>query len=437
MAERRKNMPRKTAKPQVATAGDDNWEEFFQSLSRLEIVLIAGAVVLVLLLIYTIQEVLSPFLVLGAIIFLLFPMRAYTLPRNIMWLSIILFGIWFTYSISSILAPFVVSFLLAYILNPVVSKLAEWKVPRWLASLILILISVGLIITVMFFALPIALTQFEGLLDGLSRLFEGFREWLMSSKFNAVLERYGVSSEEFRTTLTNRLTPRFEDVIKELFQATLTLMSSVTKFATQIFYVILVPFLTFFLLKDFPKIGRQVLQLVPASRRGRAQYYMHRADSVIGRYLRGVITVAMLQAVLVLLTYSLFGIKYALLIGIMAGLLDLVPYFGLLITMVLGAFVALFSEGDILQKVVLAVSTIAVLHLLEVAFLSPRIVGRSVGLHPLLIILSLLVFAFFLGFIGLLIAVPVTALAIMFVREWEAQRRGMPPQHYHSDSSAD
>lgn len=430
-------MPQKPVQPKLAAAGEDNWDEFFQSLSRLEIVLIAGAVILVLLLIYTIQEVLSPFLVLGAIIFLLFPMRTYTLPRNIMWLSIILFGIWFTYSISNILAPFVVSFLLAYILNPVVSKLAQWKVPRWLASLVLILISVGLIITVMFFALPIAVTQFEGLLDGLSRLFENFRQWLMSSKLNAVLERYGVSSEEVQTTLTNRLTPRFEDVIKELFQATLTLMSSVTKFATQIFYIIMVPFLTFFLLKDFPKIGRQVLQLVPAARRGRAQYYMNRADSVIGRYLRGVITVAMLQAVLVVLMYSLFGIKYALLLGIMAGLLDLVPYFGLLITMVLGAIVALFSEGDILQKVVLAVSTIAVLHLLEVAFLSPRIVGRSVGLHPLLIILSLLVFAFFLGFIGLLIAVPVTALAIMFVREWEAQRRGMPPQHYHSDSSAD
>jgi predicted PurR-regulated permease PerM len=432
-----KEQPRKKLRAGTAQARDDSWDSFFESLSRLEIVLIAGAVVLMLLLIYTIQEVLSPFLVLGAIIFLLFPMRTYTLPRTIMWLAVTLFAIWFTYSISSILAPFVVSYLLAYILNPVVTKLASWKIPRWISSLVLILISIGIIVTVLFFVLPIAVTQFEGLLDGLSRLFEDFRQWMLSSKFNAVLERYGVSAEEFRNTLTNRLTPRFEDVIQDLFEATLTLMSSVTKFATRLFYVILVPFLTFFLLKDFPKIRRQLVQLVPAERRARTEYYMDKADSVIGRYLRGVITVALLQGILVVLLFSLFGIKYAMLLGIMASILDLVPYFGLLITMALGAVVAVFSEGNIVQKVVLAITTIGILHLLEVAFLAPRIVGRSVGLHPLLIILSLLVFAYFLGFIGLLIAVPVTALVIMFVREWEAERKGMPAQHYHTEWSND
>ncbi|MBE0557883.1 MAG: AI-2E family transporter, partial [Proteobacteria bacterium] len=222
MARGTKQQAKKRTQPGAADARDTSWDTFFESLSRLEIVLITGAVVLVLLLIYTIQDVLSPFLVLGAIIFLLFPMRSYTLPRNIMWLAVTLFAIWFMYSISSILAPFVVSYLLAYILNPVVTKLAVWKVPRWISSLVLILISIGLIVTVLFFVLPIALTQFEGLLDGLSGLFEDFRQWMMSSKFNAVLERYGVSAEEFRNTITNRLTPRFEDVIKELFDATLT-----------------------------------------------------------------------------------------------------------------------------------------------------------------------------------------------------------------------
>ncbi len=76
--------------------------------------------------------------------------------------------------------------------------------------------------------------------------------------------------------------------------------------------------------------------------------------------------------------------------------------------------------------------SIGILHLLEVTLLSPRIVGSRVGLHPLLIILSLLVFAYFLGFVGLLIAIPVTALIILGVREWEASRRGVPLRHYHS-----
>ncbi|MEX0602625.1 MAG: AI-2E family transporter, partial [Bacteroidota bacterium] len=135
---------------------------------------------------------------------------------------------------------------------------------------------------------------------------------------------------------------------------------------------------------------------------------------------------------LVTLLFSMFGIKYALLLGILAGLLDLVPYFGLIITMIISALVALLSEEPVVTKVISAVGTIGVLHLLEVTFISPRIVGARVGMHPLLIILSLLVFAYFLGFIGLLVAIPITALMILLVREWESSRRGIPLSQYHS-----
>jgi len=433
----RKGNRRKSGKnPAVQTqTADEGWDAFFQSLTRLEQLLVVGAILLLLLLIYTIQSILSPFLVLGAIVFLLYPMRTYTLPRNLMWLSIFLFLLWFVYSISSILAPFILSFLLAYLLNPMVTRLAEWKIPRWLSSLFMILLSIGLIVLVLFFVLPIAVSQFEGLLEAVSGLFNNVREWLMSSKFNSYLERYGISADEIRATLTSRLTPSFEEVARNLLEASLTVVSSVTEVATQVFYLILVPFLTFYLLTDFPKISRQFLMLFPSHRRSRAEDYMLKADQLIGRYMRGALTVALLQGVIVVLLFSLYEIKYALLLGMLAALLDLIPYFGLIITMVLAAIVAALSEGEVLQKVLLAVATIGVLHLVEVTFLAPRIVGGRVGLHPLIIILSLLVFAYFLGFIGLLIAVPTTALVILLVREWEAIRRGVPLGQFHSSKN--
>ncbi|MBI4418563.1 MAG: AI-2E family transporter [Ignavibacteriales bacterium] len=424
---------RSTKRPRsVKQQPADAWESLFQSMGRIEVALLVGAVLLLMVLIYTIQSVLSPFVAVGAIIFLLFPLRHYALARNLMWLSAILFGLWFVSAVSSILAPFVISLVIAYLLNPVVSRLEGWKIPRWVTSLVLILLVVAVIVLVLFFVLPIAVTQFEGMLDALSDVFAEFREWLWSSRMASVLERYGVSAEELRTTLSKELAPRFEDVLRNLLQGILAVMSSVSRFVTQVLYVIMVPFLTFYLLTDFPKITHRFLMLIPGRNRDRVGEYLREADEIIGRYLRGALLVAFLQGVMVTLLFSLFGIKYSLLLGIMAALLDLVPYFGLILTMILSGVLAAFSDPPALPKILSAVFSVGVLHLLEVTLLSPRIVGSRVGLHPLLIILALLLFAYFLGFVGVLIAIPVTALMILAVREWEAVRKGVPLSQYHS-----
>jgi len=415
-------------------AKGESWDSLFQSFGRIEIVLLVGGVLLLLVLIYTIQAVISPFVVLGAILFLLFPLRRYALARNLMWLSLILFGIWFVHTVSSILAPFILSLVIAYLLNPIVSKLEGWRIPRWLSSLLMILLVVTVVILVLFFVLPIAVAQFEALLEALSGIFTQFRDWIWSTRMMTFLERYGVSAEELKTTLSREFAPRFEDILRNLLQGMLLVMSSLSRVATQIFYVFMVPFLTFYVLTDFPKISHRFMMLIPSRRRARMGEYLTRADEVIGRYLRGALLVAFLQGIMVTLLFSLFGIKYALLLGITAAILDLVPYFGLIITMAVGAIVAAFSDPPTAPKVISAIFSIGILHLVEVTLLSPRIVGSKVGLHPLLIIFSLLVFAYFFGFIGLLIAVPCSALIILGVREWEASRRGIPLNQYHSAS---
>ncbi len=408
-------------RPRVGEAG---WDSLFQSLGRLEIVLLVGAFLLLLVLIYTIQSIVTPFLVLGAILYLVYPMRGYKLARSIMWLSIILFSIWFVHTISEILAPFVVALLFAYVLDPVVDLFEGWKVPRWVSSLVLILLLIGGVALILFFVVPIAVAQFEGVLDNVSKLVGDFRNWLWDSNTMHVLERYGISADELKSTLASSLTPRIEDVLKGLLQSILGVVTSVSKVVTQIFYVFLVPFLTFYLLTDFPKIAHRFRMLFPKRIRDQVADYMERSDDLIGHYLRGALTVALLQGIIISVLFSVMDIKYALLLGLLAAILDLIPYFGLLTIMVLSVIVASFSEPPIIPKVVFAIGSIGFLHLAEIVFLSPKLVGGRVGLHPLLIILSLLVFAYFLGFIGLVVAVPVTALILLFVRDWEARRRG-------------
>lgn len=409
-----------------------NWDTLFQSLGRIEVVLLVGAILLLLVLIYSIQTIVSPFLVLGAILFLLYPLRGYSLAKKIMWLSGILFGIWFAVSISSILAPFVVSMVLAYVMNPIVESFERWSVPRWVTSLILILILITLITLLFFFLLPVILTQFEGILDSLSKLIADFNTWVWNSSLVKALERYGISADEVRSTFTSQVMPKLDDILKNLLQGLLVLAGSISSLVTQIFYVVLVPFLTFYMLADLPKIHRRFLLLFPQRLRDRVERYLESADEIIGRYLRGAILVAFMQGILVAVLFSVVGIKYALMLGAVAAVLDLVPYFGLIVTMVIAAIVATFSDPPVLPKVLFALGSIEALRIFETMYLSPKIVGGRVGLHPLVVIFSILVFFYFLGFVGLLMAVPVTALIILLVREWEADKRGIALEDYHS-----
>ncbi|MCX7984422.1 MAG: AI-2E family transporter [Bacteroidetes bacterium] len=412
-----------------STEREIRFDSLFSMLGRIEVVQLVGAVLLLLVLIYTISEILSPFLVLGAIVFVLYPLRRYVLARNIMWLSIVLFSLWFLNSIANILAPFIISFIFAYMLNPVVNWFQRVGVARWISSLILILLFIGIVTLVIFFVVPIALTQLEGVLAAVAKLLNEYREMLWNSDFIRILERYGISAKEIRSTFERQLTPRFEDIVKAAVAGLGSLMSSISAFITQIFYIIIIPFLTFYFLADFPLISERFQKLFPRHTRDRVVDFLGKADELIGHYLRGVLLVALFQAIAVAVFFSIIGIKYSLLLGLLAGVFDLIPYFGLVAILILSAVAALFSDPPILLKLAFAVGTIGFLHIMEVTLLSPKIVGSKVGLHPLLIILSLLVFMYFLGFVGLLIAIPITALILLFIKDWEDRRKGKLPQY--------
>jgi predicted PurR-regulated permease PerM len=330
----------------------------------------------------------------------------------------------------------VVSLVLAYVMNPIVERFERWGVPRWVTSMVLILILLGLITLFFFLVLPVVLTQVEGILDALSKLIVDFNASIWNSSMLKALERYGVSGDEVRNTVTSQFTPKLEDILKNLVRGLLMLATSISSLVTQIFYVVLVPFLTFYILADLPKIRHRIVMLFSHRYRDRVESYLNSADQVIGLYLRGALTVALLQGVIIATMFSIVGIKYALMLGVIAAILDLIPYFGLIITMVLAAIVAMFSDPPVHLKVLFAIGSIESLRIFETMYLSPRIVGSKVGLHPLLIIFSILVFFYFLGFLGLVIAVPATALIITFIKEWESSRKGMPPPERFSKSAA-
>jgi predicted PurR-regulated permease PerM len=387
-----------------------------------ETIVLVVAVLLLIALGYSILPIVSPFLITGALIYLLYPFRKDALAGRILSLALILFLIWFFSSVLGLLAPFILAYLLAYMLDPLVVALERRTVPRWLSSLVIVVLLLSVASTVMLFVMPRVVQQFNEILSGLTRLALDIAEFLKSGQVVNVLAGYGIPVEEAREAITTQLSPRLQGILTGLFEGILGVLSSFSSIVLHIINAVILPFLLFYLLKDFPLIAERVKSFVPERRRDQFIVLTRRVDELIGRYLRGAVVVAIIQGVTAGVALWMIGVKYALVLGIMTGLLDFIPYVGLLVSLVVSSIVALLSGGNVAIKVVAVIVLYLLQKLLEGTVLAPKIIGGQVGLHPLLLILCLLIFGFFLGFVGLLIAVPVTALLMAGLKEWEARR---------------
>jgi predicted PurR-regulated permease PerM len=370
----------------------------------------------------TVQSILSPFVVLAAVIFLLAPYRDNILIRRSLVLAVVLVVLWAFTTLLGLLIPFLFAFLLAYIFDPIVTRLEGRGVPRWASSAGIVLVFVGCLIAVVMFVLPLVFLQFEGILSGFRTLLGDAGTWLESGRVAALLESVGIPAASVRATLQSELVPRVEGILTGLVEGMLGLVSGLTSVALHVINAIIIPFVVFYLLKDFPSISARYYQAFPENRRAGARSLLASIDGVLGGYFRGAVIVAIIQGTISALVLWAIGVNYALVLGVMTAVLNFIPYVGLVISLVVASMVALFSGEPVLTKVAGVVVLYLSQKLLEATVLGPKIIGPQVGLHPVVLILCLMVFGYFLGFIGLLIAVPATALLLLAWAKVEESR---------------
>jgi predicted PurR-regulated permease PerM len=170
-------------------------------------------------------------------------------------------------------------------------------------------------------------------------------------------------------------------------------------------YVVLTPVLTFYLLRDFDALKNRIADLLPASARAEIVEVAGEYDGLLARYLRGQVTVALLMGTITALGLLVLRFPYAILLGVLVTIFSVVPYLGLILSLVPALFIAVVS-GQVLISLLKVAVVYGVSQGLEGAVISPRIVGDSVGLHPVWVVLALAVGGFYFGFVGLLIGVP-------------------------------
>ena len=386
-----------------------------------ESVLIAGGVVLFLVMLYEMhtppQEdvFLTPPLVGLAGIVLLWPLRTHKAARALLLSGGLLLLLWILDKVSRILVPFGTVYLLAYLLNPLVERLEHrYQVPRWLPSLVVTSLVVGVFALFILILAPNIANQTQALSDRVLDTVQHLRTWLEASTALDTLEGAGLLEKQ-------EVIAQIQALVKEqagrLPSAIENVASSLGSFLGIVTLLALVPVILFYTLKDYPDVQTALVDLFPTA--GGRRDYLVEAGSIVGRYFRGQLLISTIAAINVSVLLFLFDIPFWLLIGLLAGVLNLIPQIGALITMVIGALVAL-----ILGSWVKAIVVIAVLlgeSFLEQSVLTPNILSYQVGLHPLLVLFSLLVFGTLLGIFGLLIAVPVTAILLTFYRAYREE----------------
>ena len=315
------------------------------------------------------------------------------------------------YFISPILPPFLVSLVLAYLADPFVSWLEGMKISRTLGVLTTF---VFLLLTFLFGAaivVPILWEEIHGLLAEIPVVVTRVQSAIIEPVAASLkLEVFNVSGDVVRETLMSHWKE-----VGSLANSVLSELGHSSSHALRILgYGLLVPVVTFYLLRDWAKLIKKLGQLVPEGKVEVVQSTVKDIDSVLSEFLRGQLLIMFLLGVFYGLALRVIGLEYALIVGFVAGVVSFIPYFGSIVGILLASLVALGqADGVWLYLIVLAIFALG--QLLESLVLSPILIGDKIGLHPVWIILAVMIGGHLFGFVGILLALPVGAIVRVLV----------------------
>ncbi|MFN8359602.1 MAG: AI-2E family transporter [Candidatus Kapaibacterium sp.] len=365
----------------------------------------------------------NPMILGGISVFLLFPFRTQSyIVRRMLLLSMILISMWMLQDLGITLLPFGISLLIAFLIDPVVSWLERKKIKRWIAALLLIIFMVGAVGTVSILAFPLAFLQLDDVIKQISSMVTSATSYLESRKFYRLLESFGLPQSTMKEIVQNEFMPKLESVFKVVLGALLSVLTSLSGIASQLLNVILTPILTFYFVKDFPKF-KSFLQRTIERKNKKVYTNLLRMSDILRVYIGWQMIAAFMVGTLASVMFSLFGVPYPVVLGVLCGFLNPIPLFGSIASMIIGIITVLLvnptGAGGNILTIVLVVNG---LHFFNAYVIEPRILGNRVGLHPIILLGSLFVFGHFFGFLGLLVAVPSTAILMMFLRDWQKKQ---------------
>lgn len=315
------------------------------------------------------------------------------------------------YLLGPVLTPFFGAALLAYIADPLVGRMQR-VVPRtWATALVFLALSL-LALLALLFAIPALQRQLASLLEQLPRFLDWLEKTLLPWLHTKLaLPPDVMSLSSVRSWMKDNWTQAGSYAAHGLGQ----LLSSGFGLIGILVNLVLVPVVTFYLLRDWPQLLGQIDSLLPRRWQPPVRQFATEANRVLGGFLHGQLLVMLTQGLFYAVALSLVGLDQALLIGFTAGMVTFVPYLGGVIGISLAAIAGLVQFGDTPHLIAIG-GVFAAGQLLESLVLTPLLVGDRLGLHPVAVIFAVLAGGELFGFFGVLLALPVSAVLLVLLR---------------------
>jgi len=315
--------------------------------------------------------------------------------------------------LKSALTPLAVAFVFAYLLDPLIDQFEARRIPRRVAILFLVAISGVLALVTAIFLVPRLLQEIAnlavkmpGYLDGaLAATSPRFESWFGITIPSSIRE--GIESFQSKGVSVPL------ETLRRLVEQS---VHSLTGTLGSLIGLLVIPVITYYALAEFDNIKVWFLELVPVRYQEAVETKVSMINVLVASFIRGQLIVAALLGILYAIGFSFIGIDMAIGIGMVAGMLGIIPYVGSAAALGLAAGLCLLQYGVDLH-LLFVVGWYALIQTLEGLLLTPRIVGRSVGIHPVAVIVGLLIGGDLLGFLGLIVAVPATAIVQVFAVE--------------------
>ncbi|MBR2300312.1 MAG: AI-2E family transporter [Alphaproteobacteria bacterium] len=321
------------------------------------------------------------------------------------WLVLGVFICFCLYILRSVLLPFMLGIILGYLFDPLATKLEKFKISRTWATILVFLI-------VILIAVPVV-ALLVGLIDGQLSIFISAAPKYMAS-FAQKLEPVMRSLQEYIPGLeADNLKTAFSQNISQTFQLSGKFLQGLFKNGMAVVNVLslllITPVVAFYMLRDWDVFVQKVDALLPRKSKKNIRAIFKKIDKAISGFIRGQLSVCVILGTYYALGLKLIGLELGLLVGFIAGLISFIPYVGSITGFVLSIILAL-SQFSGYTKVIEVMIVFGIGQFLEGNFLTPKLVGDNIGLHPVWVMFSLLAGGVLLGFLGLMIAVPVAAI---------------------------
>jgi len=328
------------------------------------------------------------------------------------WIAIVVLVGLVLYLFGPILAPFIVAAVLAYMCQPIVRRLLRAGVPQTLAAVIVLLVLATLLVMLVLVILPLLAREIGQLVSQLP----GWLERLDTSVAPWINARLGTSIKldpaSIKALIGDTLQAQGDSGLKILGSLGLGGLGLLTLAAD----LLLVPVVLFFLLRDWNVLLAHLRNLIPRRVHDDVVSFVGEADAALGQYLHGQILVILCMAIYYTFGLWLTGLSFFLPIGVISGLVVFIPYVGSATGFALATLAAVMQWGD-LGRIAWVWGLYAVGIAMEGNFVTPKIVGEKIGLHPVAVIFALLAFGQLFGFVGLVVALPASAVLLVALRK--------------------